>query len=52
MLLCQNVVVSEWRCGGMALCRNGDMSGYVLSGDVFHGDKQTDDCLNHSITAV
>ena len=30
-LLSQNVVVSEWHCVGMALCGNGDMSGFVLS---------------------
>ena len=41
--LCLNVVVSEWRYAGMALCRNVIMSGYVLSGYVFHGDEQTDD---------
>ena len=43
MLLSRNVVVSEWRCVGMALCRNGDMSGYVLLGYVIYGDKQSDD---------
>ena len=34
-MLFQNVVVSEWRCVGMALCQNGDMSGYVLLGMFF-----------------
>ena len=41
--LCRNVVVSEWCCVGMALCRNGDMSGYILSGDKMSGVKHLDD---------
>ena len=43
MMLCWNVVVSEWRYVGMLLCRNGDMLGYELSGYVIYGDKRTDD---------
>ena len=36
-------IVSEFCCVGMALCRNGDMSDYDLSGYVIYGDKRTDD---------
>ena len=42
MALCRNGVVSEWRCVGIALCQNGDMSGYDLSGFLIFSDKQTD----------
>ena len=47
MLLSWNVVVSECPCVRMPLCRNGDMSGYVLSGYVFYGNKYSD---NHMKT--
>ena len=43
MVLSQNVVVSEWRCVGIALCWNGNILGYLLSCYVFYGDKRTDD---------
>ena len=42
-MLCLNGIVSEWRCVGMALCRNGNMSGYALLGDIYYGDEQSDD---------
>ena len=43
MLLCWNGVVLEWRCVGMALCRNGDMSGNIVVNDKISADEQSDD---------
>ena len=46
MLLSRNVVVSEWRCDGIAMCPNGDKSGYVLLCYVIYGGEQSDDLLS------
>ena len=35
----------EWRCVGMALCRNGEMSGNVVVKDKMSGDEQSEDQL-------
>ena len=37
--LCQNVVLSEWRCDGFALCRNGVVSEWHMSGNIVVNDK-------------
>ena len=49
----------ECCCVGMALCRNGDMSGYVLLGYVLNGDEQHDDpilytahTIVHTVTCI
>ena len=43
MALCRNVVVSEWRCVGMALCRNGVMLCVVFVNGEISGVEQWDD---------
>ena len=49
MALFRNVFVSEWRCVGMALCRNGNMSGNIVVNYEMSGDKQSDNLLEWSI---
>ena len=43
MLLSRNVVVSQWRCVGMALCRNDVLSWVVFVNGEMSGVKQSDD---------